>query len=193
MGSLAVIIMANITNIGIENLRTLFNTTFHGGAWHGPSLLELTKGLSVKQASYSAGNVHTIAEIIYHVTSWRIFALKKMQGDEEYVIEDEKLNWGNIGKVDQFELETLMMELTLSHDELMKELETKDDLFLQNVVPGAEYNFNTLLNGVIHHDLYHAGQIAILKKLALKGGKTGDDDYLESSRYFEDDLDDDFV
>jgi hypothetical protein len=115
-----------------------------------------------------------------------------MQGDESYNISDEKANWGNIGKIDQFELETLMMELTLSHDELIKELETKEDSFLQEIVPGAEYNFNTLLNGIIHHDLYHSGQIAIIKKLASKGGKAVDDDYTES-RYFEDDLEDDFI
>lgn len=185
--------MANTININIENLKNLFNTAFHGGAWHGPSVLELTKGLTVKEASYSAGNVHNIAELLYHITSWRLFAVKKMQGDEDYNISDEKANWGNIGKIDQFELETLMMELTLSHDELIKELETKTDAFLQEIVPGAEYNFNTLLNGIIHHDLYHSGQIAIIKKLASKGGKAVDDDYTESSRYFEDDLDDDFI
>jgi hypothetical protein len=40
--------------------------------------------------------------------------------------------------------------------------------------------------------LYHSGQIAIIKKLASKGGKAVDDDYTES-RYFEDDLEDDFI
>ncbi|MCP9769862.1 DinB family protein [Lacihabitans sp. LS3-19] len=179
-------------NQNIENLKNLLNTAFHGGAWHGPSVLELTKGLSVKEASYSAGNVHNIAELLYHITSWRLFCVKKMQGDEAYNISDDKANWGNIGKIDQFELETLMMELTLSHDELIKELDTKTDAFLQEIVPGAEYNFNTLINGIIHHDLYHSGQIAILKKLATKNAKGGDD-YLESSRYFEDDLEDDFI
>ena len=132
--------MAN-TNINIENLKNLFNTAFHGGAWHGPSVLELTKGLTVKEASFSAGNVHNIAELLYHITSWRLFAVKKMQGDEEYNTVTIKQTGGNIGKIDQFELETLMMELTLSHDELIKELETKEDDFLMKIVPGAEYNF----------------------------------------------------
>ena len=182
-----------IVNQNIENLKNLFNTSFHGGAWHGPSVLELTKGLKVKEASYSAGNIHNIAELLYHITSWRLFAVKKMQGDENYNISDEKANWGNIGKIDQFELEALMMELTLSQDELIKELESKDDAFLQQIVPGAEYNFNTLLNGIIHHDLYHSGQIAIIKKMASKNIKADDDDYSESSRYFEDDLEDDFI
>lgn len=165
--------MENNTNL--KNLSHLLNTVFHGGAWHGPSLLELTKGLKVKEAAYKAGNVHTIAELIYHITSWRLFALKKIQGDAVYNIENEKMNFGDIQKVDEFELETLMMELTLSQDELIKALENRDDDFLRETVPGAEYNFDTLLHGIIQHDVYHSGQIAVLKKIAAKGLRFADD------------------
>jgi hypothetical protein len=86
------------------------------------------------------------------------------------------------------------MELPLSHDELMAELDRKTDDFLTEIVPGAEYDFFTLLTGIVNHDLYHAGQIAILKKLALKAkSNQEDDEYSNSSRYFEDDVDDDFI
>jgi uncharacterized damage-inducible protein DinB len=177
-------------NLLVERLVTLLNASFHGGAWHGPSVLELTKGLSVKEVSFKTPQVHTIAELIYHITSWRIFVLKRLQGDDTYNIDDDKLNWGNFQKIDQFELETLMMEMTLSHDELVKELESKNDQFLDLIVPGSEYTYYTLIHGIIHHDLYHSGQIAILKKMAKASKKT--DDY-EGSRYFEDDLEDDFI
>ncbi len=172
--------MENNTNL--KNILRLLNASFHGGAWHGPSLLELTKGLKVKAAAFKAGNIHTIAELIYHITSWRLFALKKIQGDAVYNIDNEKLNFGDIRKVDEFELEALMMELTLSQDELARALESKDDAFLQEVVPGAEYTFDTLLNGIIQHDVYHTGQIAIIKKLAASKAVRYDD--VESS-YFE--------
>lgn len=173
--------MENKSNL--NNLVNLLNAGFHGGAWHGPSLLELTKGLRVKEAAYKAGNIHTIAELIYHITSWRLFALKKIQGDAHYNIENEKMNFGEIDKVDEFELETLMMELTLSQDELTKALESKDDTFLAEIVPGAEYTYDTLLHGIIQHDIYHSGQIAIIKKLASKSSKFEDD--LEDSRFYD--------
>jgi uncharacterized damage-inducible protein DinB len=179
-------------NILVERIKNFLNASFHGGAWHGPSILELTKGLSAREAAFKAGNVHTIAELIYHITSWRIFVVKRLQGDDSYNIEDDKMNWGNFGKIDQFELETLMMEMTLSQDELIKELDTKDDAFLDKIVPGSEYPYYTLVHGIIHHDLYHAGQISILKKLAAAGAKTSDDSF-EGSRYFEDDLDNNFL
>lgn len=174
-------------NVNIKNIIRLLNAGFHGGAWHGPSLLELTKGVKVKTAAYKAGNIHTIAELIYHITSWRLFALKRIQGDAVYNIENEKMNFGDIQKVDEFELETLMMELTLSQDELTRALEGKDDTFLQEVVPGAEYTYDTLLNGIIQHDVYHSGQIAIIKKLAAGGSSRYDD--VESSYYESNDPD----
>jgi uncharacterized damage-inducible protein DinB len=176
MGPMA-IVMENV-----KNIIRLLNASFHGGAWHGPSLLEQTKGLKVKTAAYKPSQIHSIAELIYHITSWRLFALKKIQGDASYNIDNEKKNFGDIHHVDEFELETLMMELTLSQDELIKALEEKEDSFLQEMVPGAEYNFDTLLNGIIHHDIYHTGQIALIKKLAAPTSKFNDE---MESRYFE--------
>lgn len=180
-------------NLLVERIKNLLNTTFHGSAWHGSSVLELTKGLPANLAAFKAGNVHTIAELIYHMTSWRIFAVKRLQGDDSYNIDDEKLNWGNFAKIDQFELETLMMEMTLSQDELVKELEEKTDDFLDKIVPGSDYSYYTLIHGIIHHDLYHSGQIAIIKKLASKSISKFSDDDFESSRYFEDDFDNNLI
>lgn len=180
------------TNLLVERVKELLNSAFHGGAWHGPSVLELIKGITAKEAAFKVGNVHTIAELIYHITSWRIFVYKRLQGDDTYNIEDDKKNWGNLDKIDQFELETLMMEMTLSHDELIKELESKSDDFLDSTVPGSEYTYYTLIHGIIHHDLYHAGQIAIIRKLAIKALIDKDDDF-EGSRYFEDDLDNNLI
>ncbi len=186
--------MAEKTNdLLVQRIKELLNASFHGGAWHGPSVLEVTKGLKLKEAAYKAGNVHTIAELIYHMTSWRIFVLKRLQGDSVYNIENDKMNWGNFDRIDAFELETLIMEMTLSHDELMKELENKDDDFLNEIVPGSEYNYYTLVHGIIQHDIYHAGQIAILKKLSVKSASRFEDDDFESSRYFEDGFDDNLI
>ena len=170
----------------LDRIKVLLNAAFHGGAWHGPSVLENLKDIRPKEAGNRQKNIHTIAELVYHITSWRIFALKKIQGDAAFVIKTEKQNWGNISDVDEFEWETLQMELTLSHDELMLGLAEKDDSFLLEIVPGAEYDFYTLLHGIIHHDLYHNGQIGILKKGVSKTSKFDDDDDFRTTNYYED-------
>lgn len=178
--------MEELQTTELDRIKTLLNATFHGGAWHGPSVLENLKDIKPKTAGVRLKNTHTIAELVYHITTWRIFALKKIQGDEEFMIKTEKQNWGNIIEVDEFEWETLQMELTLSHDELISALEEKDDSFLTEIVPGAEYDFYTLLHGIIHHDLYHNGQIGILKKSAPKASKFEDEDEYRTSSYFDD-------
>lgn len=178
--------MEELQTSELDRIKTLLNATFHGGAWHGPSVLENLQGIKPKAAGNRQKNIHTIAELVYHITTWRIFALKKIQGDAEFLIKTEKQNWGNLKEIDEFEWETLQMELTLSHDELMTGLEEKDDNFLLEIVPGAEYDFYTLLHGIIHHDIYHCGQIAILKKNSPKSSKFDDDDEFKTSNYFED-------
>lgn len=176
----------------IDRIIQLLNAGFHGSAWHGPSVLEAVKSITPKEASFKTPTVHTAAELIYHITSWRIFGLKKLQGDPDYLIDDEKINFGPAAKVDQFELETLLMELSLSHDELIKELLKKDDDFLNEIVPGTEYTYYTLIHGIIQHDIYHTGQIILLKKMANASKAYDDDDEMTSSRYFDDGLGDAF-
>jgi uncharacterized damage-inducible protein DinB len=178
--------MEELQTTELDRIKTLLNATFHGGAWHGPSVLENLQGIKPKAAGNRQKNIHTIAELVYHITTWRIFALKKIQGDAEFLIKTEKQNWGNLKEIDEFEWETLQMELTLSHDELMTALGEKDDSFLLEIVPGAEYDFYTLFHGIIHHDLYHSGQIGILKKSAPKASKFDDEDEFKTSNYFED-------
>ena len=170
----------------LDRIKILLNAAFHGGAWHGPSVLENLKGIKPKAAGNRQKDIHTIAELVYHITTWRIFALKKIQGDVEFLIKTEKQNWGNLKEIDEFEWETLQMELTLSHDELIAALDEKDDTILAELVPGAEYDFYTLLHGIIHHDLYHNGQIGILKKSVTKNNKFDDDDEFKTSSYFDD-------
>ncbi|WP_337040822.1 DinB family protein [Emticicia sp. 17c] len=184
--------MEELQTTELDRIKTLLNAAFHGGSWHGPSVLENVKDIRPKTAGARQKGIHTIAELVYHMTTWRIFALKKIQGDADFDIKTEKQNWGNLKEIDDFEWETLQMELTLSHDELISSLAEKDDSFLNEIVPGSEYDFYTLLHGIISHDLYHNGQIGILKKMAPKSSKFNDDEDLSSSRYFNDGFDDEY-
>jgi hypothetical protein len=52
----------------------------------------------------------------------------------------------------------------LTHDRLVKTVAALPDSQLGDRVPGKRYDFYHMLHGVAQHELYHAGQIAILKK-----------------------------
>jgi uncharacterized damage-inducible protein DinB len=175
----------------VQRMKSLLDGSFHGGAWHGPSVLEAVKNITAEEASFKTPTVHTASELIYHLTSWRIFALKRLQRDFEYQIDTEKKNFGSVPKIDKLALETLVMELSLSHDELIKELDTKKDDFLIEIVEGSEYDYYTLIHGIVHHDIYHTGQIMILKKMCAASSVDDKGDEIRS-RYYDDGLGDSF-
>lgn len=173
----------------------LLNTTYEGEeAWHGPSLVEVMRDVTPDIAGLRiAPNTHSIAELLFHMTSWRIFCVKKMQGDEQFDILTPGKNFGQLpDKIDDFEWEALQMELSLSQEELINELDKRDDdEFLEEIVPGRSYVYYDLLHGIINHDTYHAGQVMILKKAltfkAAGASRFGDSDDEFGSSYARED------
>lgn len=175
-----------------ETLRIidLLNDTYESDeAWHGPSLVACLQNVTpaIAEARLTP-NTHSIAEIVYHVTTWRIFAARRLQGDHQFEVRSPDNDWKVFGMVDDFEWETLQMELSLSQDELITTLEQfESDAYLDEMVFGREYSYYTLLHGAIHHDMYHAGQIALIKKgLALRGIEDRDYDNFENGEYDDD-------
>ena len=53
-----------------------------------------------------------------------------------------------------------------AHRALQETILQLEDSRLKDRVPGQPYSVYFLLHGVVQHDLYHAGQIAILKKVS---------------------------
>jgi uncharacterized damage-inducible protein DinB len=157
-------------------------------AWHGHSVVDVLGDVSWEMAAEKImPNTHSIGELVYHMTTWRIFVVKRLQGDGEYEVTKSR-DWKSFPVFDEFEWEALQMELSLSQEELIAELEKReDDEFLDEIVPGREYDFYTMLHGILQHDLYHTGQISILKKALLYKGlgkkNSDDDDYFGGSEF----------
>ncbi|MBC3785770.1 DinB family protein [Spirosoma utsteinense] len=157
-----------VPNDELIRIIDLLNTTYESEeAWHGPSVVEALRGVTPDVAGRRImPNTHTIAELVFHMTSWRIFCVKKMQGDVDFDITTPAKDFGALpDKIDDFEWEALEMELSLSQEELINELDKRDDdEFLEDIVPGRDYTYYDMLHGIINHDMYHTGQIVILKK-----------------------------
>jgi hypothetical protein len=94
------------------------------------------------------------------MTAWRIFVVKKLQADRAYMVSDAM----NFPKPTGWL--TALKELKKSQAELMKELNQFPESKFDELIPHDAYKctFSTLLHGIIHHDLYHIGQIALIKK-----------------------------
>ena len=94
------------------------------------------------------------------MTAWRTFVIHKLQGDFDYLVSDSM----------NFPQPTVWLtavnELKKSQAKLMREMEKFSNDRLDEFIPHAAYKctFSALLHGIIHHDLYHIGQIALIKK-----------------------------
>ena len=144
----------------LKHLIKMLQHTYEKNAWHGPAVKEVIENVTAADAQKKLPNSHSIIELVAHMTAWRIFVVKKLQGNTDYKVTDEMnfttpTDWVKV----QEELET-------SQARLLEALKAFDGSKLYEPLPHGSYNYNfyTLLNGIIHHDLYHAGQIALLKK-----------------------------
>jgi uncharacterized damage-inducible protein DinB len=143
-----------------EKIITLLKRTYEAGAWHGPSVKEALNGIDGEIAKKKLPNTHCIIELVGHVIAWRQYVLERLAGNNSFVVSDEM----NFPKREDWE--TLLNELDESQKELLDAVQKFPVYKLAELVPLSEQNYTyyTLLNGIIHHDLYHAGQIMLIRR-----------------------------
>ena len=137
---------------------------FYGVAWHGPSLLELLNGVDAATAAAKPlPDVHSIWELLLHVAVWDGAASRRRNGEKF-----QPTGLANLPPAprlpNQAAWRKAVAHAKRTHDALVKTVAALPDSRLRHRVPGKEYDFCHMLHGVVQHELYHAGQIAILKK-----------------------------
>jgi uncharacterized damage-inducible protein DinB len=138
---------------------------FEGDAWHGPALLELLQDVDAATAAAKpVPDVHSIWELALHVAVWDSVACRRLAG-EKYQPEGTD-NFPLVPKqATNAAWRKAVAQVKRAHDVLVKTVRTLPESRLRERVPGKKYDFYHMLHGVAQHELYHAGQIAILKKL----------------------------
>jgi uncharacterized damage-inducible protein DinB len=144
----------------LREITRLLKSTFRKNAWHGPALMEVLNGLTPEQAQQRLTHTHSIIELVAHMTSWRTFVYKRMEGDTEYTVSDE-MNFPQVTDWPQ-----VLQALEKSQERLLKAIETFPETKLTEIVPHGshQYTYYILLHGIIHHDIYHTGQIMLMRK-----------------------------
>lgn len=137
-------------------------TTFSGDSWHGPSVMKTLEGVAAEQASARPlGERHTIWELADHTTFWLEEAHKALKAKE--ISRPEKvMDWPRMGSSEEQWKESVR-RLEAAVNMILDELAGWNTKDLEKTVGGASYSYRQMLHGVVHHNLYHAGQIAILK------------------------------
>ncbi len=146
--------------------------TWKGDAWHGPTLSELTSGLTATQAATPhLEDAHSIWEIVLHLTGWMREVDRRMAGGEPG--EPQGGDWPDIGTVTEERWQAARDDLGRTVGELASRIRSFSDERLgervgkqRDPAMGTGQTYYVMLHGVVQHNLYHGGQIALLKKLA---------------------------
>ena len=137
---------------------------FEGDAWHGPALLELLDDVDAATAAAKPlPDVHSIWEIVLHVAAWDAVACRRLGG--ETVQLTGIANFPVVPKPTKAAWRKAVAQAKRMHAGLEKTVAGLTESRLRERVPGKKYDFYFMLHGVAQHELYHAGQIAILKKI----------------------------
>jgi len=140
---------------------------FAGDAWHGDSLFEILDGVTATQAAARPiKNAHTIWELVLHIAAWDNAVLRRLGGVAVELSDTQ--NFPTVTDTSETAWRKALAEVQRVHDELVEAVSVLPDSRLDEIVPGKEgahYTFYYMLHGVVQHELYHAGQIALLKKM----------------------------
>ncbi len=148
----------------LERIQDQLRKTFAGPAWHGPSVLEQLADLSeVEAAAHPLPGCHSMDELVAHMAAWRRLAVHRLKGDSSYKVGPD-LDWPQLPRGDGA-WESLQEALRQTQRELLAAVRNLDPKELDELVPGSEYSWHSLLHGVMQHDLYHLGQIGMMKKI----------------------------
>lgn len=154
-------------NAEIRRIEDQLRRAFEGEAWHGPSLQELLHDVATRQALWRPiPHAHTIWEIVLHVSAWENAARRRLEGEPVDLSGDD--DWPPVRETTDAAWSEAVAALGDSNRRLRAAVGLLQDEDLRRQTAGPQpQSFYFLLHGVIQHDLYHAGQIAVLKKAAV--------------------------
>ena len=147
----------------LKRIENQLKRAFEGGAWHGPSVLELLDGVDATQAAaHPIPSAHSIWEIVLHIAAWERACLRRLDGDRAQLRDEE--DWPPVNDVSDKGWQAAKEMLVQGHGKLRSTIPSLDETTLDQPILEGLSSFYETIHGVVQHDLYHAGQIALLKR-----------------------------
>ena len=162
-------LMNTIIDYIIEQLIEIQN----GKIWIGSSYESKLNGIDDSLFFIRpAKDLHSIAEIFSHITLWRNEAILKIKTGKGSKTDDCEENWLTNKKLKVKGWTKIKSEYDNSLSELIDLLKEKDDGFLNKEYYDTDFKgnfkYSFLINGMLHHDIYHLGQLGIIIKYLRK-------------------------
>lgn len=153
----------------IDILLSMIDQAFDHKSWHGTNLKGSIKGLRVEIAAWRpAPDRHNIWEIVVHAAYWKYVVNRRLTNEKRGSFRVKGSNWfaRSVTSADEKAWKSDVALLNETHRSLRDALAGLRVRDLHYVPDGSKLNNLTLITGIAAHDLYHAGQIQLIKRLA---------------------------
>lgn len=151
--------MQNLIHYHLEQ----WSTFYDGQPWYGSSFQAIVEDITEQEALYLPTNGHSIVRLLWHMVKWRKALTERLAGNTTYSANaSDPDNWPEPDTLGPRSW-ALAKEAFAEQQRLLIELlqDKQDDFLEEEFLPGKKYGW--MVAGVLQHDLYHLGQIALLK------------------------------
>jgi uncharacterized damage-inducible protein DinB len=154
----------------IAQLLTIMDAAYDRKSWHGTNLRGSIRGVTPATAAWRPGRTrHNIWELVVHAAYWKYIGLRRLTSGARGSFPLEGSNWmTRPQEMSEAAWKADVALLEHMHRELRHAVEALSPRDLAATPKGSKVSNFALLSGVAAHDLYHAGQIQLLKRLASR-------------------------
>jgi uncharacterized damage-inducible protein DinB len=157
-------------NTVTSGMADLLWQAYYGGdgradGWHGPSVATLLRDLTHDHAvRHPVPQAHSILELVLNMAIWDEICTRRLGGELIMTTTGSDGDWAGPGEIETVKWPEAVDRLQRAQRELVAAVRSFDDERLRQHVPGWGWTNELMIHGTLHHDLYHAGQIAMLRR-----------------------------
>jgi uncharacterized damage-inducible protein DinB len=147
-----------------QRIVALYQSVYDGNPWIDITILEVVKDIDYNDALKKIRpDFNSIWEIVNHIISWRKNVLQRVQG--KILITPNHNYFETVTETSQEDWQNTLKKLEESQQEWIQFLGSFDKTDFEKIYPNNGMTYYEHIHGIMQHDIYHLGQIVILKKL----------------------------
>lgn len=150
----------------IDFLLALLDRAYDKKSWHGPNLRGSIRRIEAARAALRpAAGRHNIWEIVVHCAYWKYAVRRRLLGEKRGSFPCKGSNWfarPNFASIEAWAADIELLDET--HRKLRAAVAALAPADLPIVPPGSKVSNGEIIAGIAAHDVYHAGQIQLLKR-----------------------------
>ena len=151
----------------VERIVAEYDRVMHGNAWHGDAIWQILDSVPAETAAQRPlAEAHSIWEIVLHMTFWEGVGAKRLAGQRAGL--DEALNFPAPPAATEINWQKTREAFRTSNQEFREALAKLEAARLDELSAAGKRSLYEEAHGVIQHNVYHAGQIALLRKAQLR-------------------------